>query len=98
MKTFMAAAAAVALVAGVSIGSAQNAGTPGAGSAGQDQRPADQELPNAAKKQPPTSDAPAGQNATDRRVPSQSGTTGVAPAESNGSRSTPMPDQLPAER
>jgi hypothetical protein len=67
MKVLYTTVLAVALAGGVTVASAQmsgpNSGTPGAGSAGQDQRPADQQLPNAAKSQPPTSDAPRGQNA-----------------------------------
>jgi hypothetical protein len=43
MKTWIAMGAAAALLAGVTVASAQNAGTPGAGSAGQDQRGGDME-------------------------------------------------------
>jgi hypothetical protein len=83
MKTFVAAGAALALIASVTVASAQsggvNSGTPGAGSAGQDQRPGDQELPNAAKKQPNTTDAPRGQNMTGGQGTSGSNTMAPAP-------------------
>jgi hypothetical protein len=88
MKTFIATAAALAMIAGISVASAQVGGTPagsGAGSAGQDQRPSDQELPNAAKMQPSTSDAPRGQETDSRmRTRSNMDVDGMAPSAPAG--------------
>jgi hypothetical protein len=68
MKTWIAMGAAAALLTGVTIASAQNASTPGAGSAGQDQRGADMEGSAKTPGTPKVKDAP------------PSTTTGAAPA------------------
>jgi hypothetical protein len=88
MKTIITTAAALAFLAGVSVASAQVGGMPagtGAGSAGQDQRPSDQELPNAAKRQPSTMDAPRGQEMeSNRRTRSNMDVDGMAPSAPAG--------------
>jgi hypothetical protein len=60
MKKIIAVSTGLLLLAGMSIASAQTAGTPGAGSPGQDQRGATGQGPGAAKTPgtPPTADAP----------------------------------------
>jgi hypothetical protein len=68
MKKWIAMSAAAALLAGVSVANAQSPSTPGAGSAGQDQRGGDQA---GAKKTP-------GQ-ATTKDAPPEQQTTGQAP-------------------
>ena len=90
MKTFIAASAALAMIAGATVANAQssemNRGTPGAGSAGQDQRPMDQGSPNSVKNQPNTSDAPRGQNMPGGQGMNSGGaaSNGMAPSPTAG--------------
>jgi hypothetical protein len=58
MKTWIAMSAAAALLAGVTIASAQNTSTPGAGAAGQDERGADMEGSSKTPGTPKVKDAP----------------------------------------
>jgi hypothetical protein len=81
MKKFIAMSAALALLGGVTVANAQSPSTPGAGAAGQDQRPQDQA---GRVKQGPA-------QKSEKDAPPSTATTGAGP--SGGAKASPMQDK-----